>query len=178
MVPPRPRRRRVKGGLVLVALIGTGTIGQVHARMLADDPTVDPLVADLDERRATEVAAAVGATPRPLESVVHQDSALVIAAATEAHPALIRAGVTRGIPIFCETPLALDLAESYRLVAEIEASEVPFQLGFQRRFDTAYRDARRMVIDGELGTLYLVRLTANDHTPPPEAYIPRSGKVF
>jgi myo-inositol 2-dehydrogenase/D-chiro-inositol 1-dehydrogenase len=161
-----------------VALIGTGTIGQLHARVLAEDPSVDVLVADVDERRADEVAAMVGATPRPVESAVGEADALVIAAATDAHPALVRAGLERGIPVFCEKPLALDLAESYRLDAEIEASGIPFQLGFQRRFDAAYREARRMVVDGELGTLYLVRMTANDHTPPPESYIPRSGKVF
>jgi myo-inositol 2-dehydrogenase/D-chiro-inositol 1-dehydrogenase len=63
-------------------------------------------------------------------------------------------------------------------VDEIEGSGIPFQMGFQRRFDVAYREARRRVETGELGTLYLVRMTANDHTPPPEAYIPTSGKVF
>ena len=37
----------------------------------------------------------------------------------------------------------------------VEASGVPFQLGFQRRFDAGYREARRMVESGELGTVYV-----------------------
>ena len=161
-----------------VALIGTGRIGQLHARVLADDPGVELIVADIDQARAADVAASIGATARPTDAAVAAADALVIAAGTEAHPALIRAAVARGIPVFCEKPLALDLGESYRLVDEVEAAGIAFQLGFQRRFDTAYLEARRMVVDGDLGTVYLVRMTANDHTPPPEEYIPTSGKVF
>lgn len=65
-----------------------------------------------------------------------------------------------------------------RLVDEIEAAGIPFQLGFQRRFDAAYREARRMVEDGSLGTLYVVRLAGHDPEPPHEAYIPLSGGIF
>jgi myo-inositol 2-dehydrogenase/D-chiro-inositol 1-dehydrogenase len=161
-----------------VALIGTGRIGQLHARVLANDPGVELIVADIDQARAADVAAATGATLRSTDAAVATADALVIATATGSHPALIRAGVARGIPIFCEKPLSLDLDESYRLVDEVEAAGIAFQLGFQRRFDKAYLEARRMVIDGDLGTVYLVRMIGNDHTPPPEAYIPTSGKVF
>ncbi|MDP9272861.1 MAG: Gfo/Idh/MocA family oxidoreductase [Chloroflexota bacterium] len=162
-----------------LAQIGAGRIGELHASTLAAHPLVDELiVADLDSERAQRVAVAVGARAADPQSAMDAADALVIAAATDAHPALIRAGIARGIPIFSEKPLALDLEQSARLVAEIEASGVPFQLGFQRRFDAAYREARRMVLSGEIGRLYQVRMTANDHAPPPEAYIPTSGGLF
>jgi myo-inositol 2-dehydrogenase/D-chiro-inositol 1-dehydrogenase len=90
----------------------------------------------------------------------------------------VREAVARGLPTFCEKPLAFDLAETKDLVATIEASGVPVQVGFQRRFDPAYLEARRLVETGELGTVYLVRLIAHDHTPPPDAYIPVSGGLF
>ncbi len=89
----------------------------------------------------------------------------MIAASSAAHPELIRAGIARGIPVFCEKPLATGLEETKRLVDEIEASGIPFQLGFQRRFDAAYREARRLVVDGSLGTLYVVRLAGHDPAP-------------
>jgi myo-inositol 2-dehydrogenase/D-chiro-inositol 1-dehydrogenase len=162
-----------------VAQIGAGRIGELHAATLAGHPLVDELiVADLDQGRAERVAAAVGARVADTETAMDAADALVIAAATNAHPALIRAGLARGIPIFSEKPLALDLAESARLVGEIEASGASFQLGFQRRFDIAYTEARRLVLSGEIGRLYQVRMTANDHMPPPEAYIPTSGGLF
>ncbi len=55
---------------------------------------------------------------------------------------------------------------------------MPFQLGFQRRFDAGYREARRMVESGELGTVYVVRLAGHDPAPPHESYIPASGGLF
>ena len=34
------------------------------------------------------------------------------------------------------------------------------------------------IASGEMGTVYLVRLIAHDHEPPPDAYIPVSGGLF
>ena len=86
--------------------------------------------------------------------------------------------IGRGLPTFCEKPLAADLDDTLAVADEIERSGVPFQLGFQRRFDPGYREARRLVETGELGTLYAVRLAGHDPAPPHEAYIPQSGGLF
>jgi myo-inositol 2-dehydrogenase / D-chiro-inositol 1-dehydrogenase len=163
-----------------VALIGAGRIGALHARLLRGADGVDELtVADAVPARAHEVAAGVGATTAPsIDAALDGADAVVIAAATDAHAELVRAAIARGVPTFCEKPLALDLGDSIGLAAEIEASGVPFQLGFQRRFDAGYREARRLVESGELGTIYEVRLAGHDPAPPHEAYIPASGGLF
>ena len=162
-----------------IALIGAGRIGALHAatlgRLLAPGELV---LADLDAERARAVAAAVGAEAADAEEAIAGADAVVISASSNAHPELIRAGIGRQIPVFCEKPLATTLEETIRLVDEIEASGIPFQLGFQRRFDAGYVEARRRRLAGDLGTVYLVRMVASDHAPPPEAYIPTSGKVF
>jgi myo-inositol 2-dehydrogenase/D-chiro-inositol 1-dehydrogenase len=163
-----------------IALIGAGRIGRLHAGLLAETPGVDGLVvADIDAARAAEVAAEAGATAAPtIDVALEAVDAVVIAAATDAHAALIRASIGRGLPTFCEKPLAFSLDETIAVAAEIERSGVPFQLGFQRRFDAAYMEARRLVESGELGTLYAVRLAGHDPAPPHEAYIPASGGLF
>ena len=162
-----------------VAQLGVGRIGAIHAetlgRLLAPGELV---LADLDAERARALAAAVGAEAADIEEAIAGADALVIAASSNAHPELIRAGIGRQIPVFCEKPLATTLEETIRLVDEIEASGIRFQLGFQRRFDAGYVEGRRRRLAGDLGTLYLVRMVASDHAPPPEAYIPTSGKVF
>jgi myo-inositol 2-dehydrogenase/D-chiro-inositol 1-dehydrogenase len=163
-----------------IALIGAGRIGQLHARLLSATPGVDGLiVADADLERATAVAATVGATMAgsPEESLDKAD-AVVIAAATNAHADLIRAAIGRGLPTFCEKPLADDLAATLSVAAAIADAGATFQLGFQRRFDPAYREARRLVESGELGTIYAIRLAGHDPAPPHEAYIPASGGLF
>lgn len=164
---------------MLIAQLGAGRIGAMHAEILGE--LVEPgslIVADVDLARARAVADAVGAEASEIGPAIARAGALVIAASSTAHPELIRAGIARGIPIFCEKPLATDLTETRALVEEIEASGIPFQLGFQRRFDAGYREARRLVEDGSLGTLYVVRLAGHDPAPPHEAYIPQSGGIF
>ena len=162
-----------------LAQIGVGRIGQLHAQVLANHPAVEGLIlADVDEARARDVAAGLGASAAEVDDAIGAADGLVIAAATNAHADLIRRGLARRIPIFCEKPLALDLGETAHLVDEIEASGIAFQLGFQRRFDPAYQEARRRVMSGKIGRLYQARMIATDHTPPPEAYIPTSGGFF
>ena len=162
-----------------IALLGAGRIGQMHARLLAASPGVELLVADVDVARAAEVARPVGATAIPtIDGALDRAEAIVIAAATDAHAALIRAGADRRLPVFCEKPIALDLAETRRVVEHAEAAGVPLQIGFQRRFDPAYREARRLIATGALGTLYLIRLAGHDPAPPHEAYIPVSGGLL
>ncbi len=170
-----------KGGPTLrISLLGAGSIGALHASLLAETPGVDEvLVADLDLARAQRVAAKVGATAvATVQDAIERADALVIAASTNAHPELIRSGLARRLPTFCEKPLASTLEETVALVDEAERAGSPVQVGFQRRFDPAYREARRLVASGELGTVYLVRLIAHDHEPPPESYIPVSGGLF
>ncbi len=163
-----------------VALIGAGRIGTMHARLLAATPGVDRLiVADADTARAEEVARSVGADSMPsIDAALDATDATVIAAATSAHAELIRASIGRGRPTFCEKPLSGDLDDTIALAAEIDESGVPFQLGFQRRFDAGYAEARRKVESSELGTLYAIRLAGHDPAPPHESYIPQSGGLF
>jgi myo-inositol 2-dehydrogenase/D-chiro-inositol 1-dehydrogenase len=163
-----------------VALLGAGRIGQLHARLLSATPGIDELiVADAAPGRAEEVAKEVGArAAASLETALDAADAVVIAAATTAHADLIRAAIGRGLPTFCEKPLAEDLEATLAVAATINTSGVPFQLGFQRRYDPAYREARRLVESGELGTLYAFRLAGHDPAPPHESYIPQSGGLF
>jgi myo-inositol 2-dehydrogenase/D-chiro-inositol 1-dehydrogenase len=163
-----------------VALIGAGRIGSLHASVLAGHDLVgDLIVVDDDGQRAREIAGVVGATVgETTDDALERADAVVIAAPTDAHADLIRRAVRRGLPTFCEKPLAQDLPTTLDVAAEIERSGAPFQLGFQRRFDVAYAEAHRLVETGELGTLYSVTLTAHDHEPPPESYIPGSGGLF
>lgn len=163
-----------------VALLGAGRIGRLHARLLRETPGVDEVViADVDPARAAEVAAETGVTAgTSIADTIAAADATVIAAATTAHPELIRASLAAGKPTFCEKPLAPDLDATIAIAADIDRSGIPFQLGFQRRFDPAYREARRLVETGELGTLYAVRLAGHDPEPAHEAYIAQSGGLF
>lgn len=164
-----------------IGLVGTGRIGAFHAATLKGLPAVDQVVVtDSDASRAEAVAKDL-----QLEYAADVDALLdagvdgfAIAASTSAHPELIRRALAAGLPTFCEKPLAQNLAETERLVDEVEAAGVPVHIGFQRRFDVGYRAAAAKVAAGELGWLHLIRANTNDAAPPPEEYIPTSGGFF
>jgi myo-inositol 2-dehydrogenase / D-chiro-inositol 1-dehydrogenase len=165
---------------VKIALIGAGRIGRLHAGLLSATPGVDAVViADALADRAADVAAVVGARAEPsIDAAIEQADAVVIAAATDAHAELILKSIGAGKPTFCEKPLAVDLPATLDVARRVDASGVPFQLGFQRRFDAGYTEAKRRLDDGELGTLYVARLAGHDPAPPHESYIPASGGLF
>jgi len=165
--------------IVRIALLGAGRMGHLHGRLLASQPDVSLVVHDVDAARATDLAAAThGTVAASADEALGQADAAVIAASTDAHAALVRQAVERNLPTFCEKPLAFDLPGTRDLVDQVARSRVAVQVGFQRRFDPAYVEARRLVESGELGTVYLVRLIAHDHEPPPDSYIPVSGGLF
>jgi myo-inositol 2-dehydrogenase/D-chiro-inositol 1-dehydrogenase len=173
---------------VRIGLIGLGRIGAFHARTLAAIPAVKELhVTDAVPGLADKVAAELVAsgTRAEMTPVTSPDDLLlsgvdgvVIASSTQTHAELIRAYVDRGIPTFCEKPVAASAAEALALRDELAGTDVAIQIGFPRRFDAAYVAAREDLLAGRLGTVHTVRSTTLDPAPPPAAYIRVSGGIF
>jgi myo-inositol 2-dehydrogenase / D-chiro-inositol 1-dehydrogenase len=164
-----------------IGLAGVGRIGAFHADTLRRHPAVtELLVADADPARAEQVAQALEVTGLPSPAALFDAGldALVIAAATDAHAELILAALDAGLPVFCEKPVAPDLAGTLAVVDRVAASTVPVQIGFQRRFDAGYVAAREAVLGGELGWLHTVRGGTLDPAPPPPGYVASSGGLF
>lgn len=162
-----------------VGLIGAGRIGAGHAEVLRDHPEVDRLlVADALPERAADLAVKLGVEQADVNDVLVSVDAVVVAAATSAHPDLVRAALRRGLPVFCEKPIAADLATSTALAAEVTGSGVPTQIGFQRRFDAGYVAARSALLAGALGELRRVHAVTADPVPPPTDYVAVSGGIF
>ncbi|MEU9732951.1 Gfo/Idh/MocA family oxidoreductase [Streptomyces sp. NPDC048002] len=164
-----------------IGILGLGRIGAFHAETLSGLDAVDSLVltdpfADAAKSAAERFGGEVVDSPEALFSA--GVDGIVVAAATDAHPALIRAGVEAGVPVFCEKPVAGSIAEAVRVLRAVEGSGVPVQIGFNRRFDAGFAAARAAVRAGELGDLHTVRSTTLDPAPPPAAYIAASGGIF
>ncbi|WP_030812202.1 Gfo/Idh/MocA family oxidoreductase [Streptomyces sp. NRRL F-2799] len=164
-----------------IGILGLGRIGAFHAESLsALDAVTSLVVADPVAESAKAAAERYGAqvADSPAALLAAGVDGLVIAAATDAHPALIRAGVTAGVPVFCEKPVARTIAEGAAVLDAVRDSGVPIQIGFNRRFDAGFMAARAAVRSGELGKLHTVRSTTLDPAPPPAAYVAASGGIF
>lgn len=164
-----------------IGLAGAGRIGAMHAEVLARiDEIAEVVIADVVADRAQEVAAKTeGVAVETVEALFDSGlDAVVIAAATDAHAPLITKAVSRGMPVFCEKPVASDTAGTLHVVRAVEGSGVPVQIGFQRRFDPGYRQAREAVQSGRLGWIHTLRSCTLDVAPPPADYVARSGGIY
>lgn len=164
-----------------VGLLGAGRIGEFHATTLRDHPLVERLLlGDLDGCRAEALADKLGvlAASGPAEVLDADLDAVVIAASTSAHEELVGQAAERGLPVFCEKPVALDVAGTRAALDRVARAGVPLQVGFQRRFDAGYRRAHQSLRDGAVGTLHAVRMVGADPAPPHPSYLPTSGGIF
>lgn len=165
-------------------IIGAGRIGRVHAASLAHRVTGARLAAITDlYMEAAQQAAVDFDIPRvyadPQEML--QDPALdavVICSSTDTHSALIQAAAAAGKQIFCEKPIALNLADIDAALVAVEQAGVKLQIGFNRRFDPNFRHIQEQVAAGAVGTPHLVLITSRDPAPPPISYIQVSGGIF
>ncbi|HXJ65055.1 MAG TPA: Gfo/Idh/MocA family oxidoreductase [Actinomycetota bacterium] len=162
-----------------IGVIGVGRMGRVHAATLRSVEEVDVTIADADGDLARRIGDELGVeVASDVDGLIASSDAVVIAAATDAHAPLIHAAADAGIATFCEKPISLDLDSTADAVAHVERSGIPFQMGFQRRFDPGYCAASELVRGGGIGTVYVVRMAGHDPAPPHEAYIATSGGIF
>jgi myo-inositol 2-dehydrogenase/D-chiro-inositol 1-dehydrogenase len=166
-----------------IVVIGVGRIGRMHAELLARRvPGVSvSAVYDAHEPTARTIGDALGVpVAASIEEVLSAPDvdAVAICTSTDTHADLIVAAARAGKAIFCEKPVSLDLPEVERALSAVDEAGVPFQIGFNRRFDPAHASVRSAVAAGELGDPQLVRITSRDPAPPPVEYIRVSGGIF
>jgi myo-inositol 2-dehydrogenase / D-chiro-inositol 1-dehydrogenase len=173
----------MKNDRISVALLGAGRIGQEHAKNLAALPQVEVVVVCDPRIESAEavrpLVRAKDVTPSPEEAVNRKDvDAVIICTPTDTHAALIEVAAETGKAIFCEKPVALDLTRTQQALATVAEKGVPFQIGFQRRFDLGYAEAKRRIEAGVLGRLDQFRTVGRDPAPPPKEYLAKSGGLF
>jgi len=170
--------------IIRFGVIGAGRIGKIHAENLAlripgatvlaiADPAFDQAQATAEKLQIPRVYADCRA--------ILQDSdidAVAICSSTDTHAQLIIEAAKNGKHIFCEKPIAYDLAKIDAALKAVEEAGVTLQIGFNRRFDPNFRAVRQRVVNGDVGDLHLVRITSRDPAPPPVEYVKVSGGMF
>jgi scyllo-inositol 2-dehydrogenase (NAD+) len=153
---------------IKIGLIGAGRMGKVFAHTLAFNvPEADLVaIADHHPELAQEAAARYNAPSwyadyRPL--LERKDiEAVVVATSTATHVEVAVAAAAAGKQIFCEKPLALDLAGNDVVIEAARQAGVRLQVGLNRHFDPAYVAAKQMIDDGKIGTPVMIKLVGRD----------------
>ena len=166
-----------------IGVLGVGRIGRMHAELLERQVPGAAVTAVYDayEPAAREVSARLGvpAAESAEELIAAADvDAVAICTPTGFHAPQMVAAAKAGKAIFCEKPVSLDLATVDAALAAVEAAGVPFQIGFNRRFDPAHAAVAAAVADGTVGEPHLARITSRDPDPPPLDYARSSGGLF
>ncbi|MFT0533036.1 inositol 2-dehydrogenase [Castellaniella hirudinis] len=165
-----------------VALFGAGRIGGIHAANLAGLPGVQlKYISDPFAEAARRLAEKYGARADAHPDAIFQDpavSAIIIGTPTTTHSALIQQAAAAGKHIFCEKPVDLSTARAQECAEAVAKAGVACMIGFQRRFDPSFSEAKRRLDDGEIGTPEMLVITSRDCAPPPIDYIRSSGGIF
>ena len=130
-----------------LAVVGVGSVGQHHARILAAMPYVELVgLADIKPERANEVAAKHGTTPfTNAMDLVGKVDAVSIATPTVSHVEVALPFVESGTGILIEKPMAATMDDANRLVAAAEARGATIAVGHTERFNPAVAAAMPMV---------------------------------
>src|SRR3954469_20758868 len=133
--------RNVRDVTVRVGFLGAGLIATYHSKSLhVSGAEVEWAgVFDPDRARAEDFARASGASVcGSEEEVLDGCDAVYVCTWTAEHPRLVEAAAARGLAVFCEKPLATDLAGARQMSAAVEAAGVVNQVGLVLRHSPAF----------------------------------------
>lgn len=167
--------------MITIAVLGTGRIGTMHADAIAAHPRAQlGPVFDVYEPSAMAVSERLGVPVSTPEKIFAADSvdAVLVASATPTHADFIEQAVAAGKPILCEKPIDLSLERVNACAKVIAGSDVPVQIGFNRRFDPGHRAAYDAVRAGKIGELHQVIITSRDPELPPRSYMEQAGGLL
>lgn len=126
-----------------VGVIGAGSLGYHHVRLLRDMPNVAFAgFYDIDATRAATVQAELGATAAPsLTALLDRVDAVTVVVPTPAHHAVAKQALARGVHVLIEKPITTSLDEADDLLATARATRALVQTGHVERFNRAIRAA-------------------------------------
>ena len=136
-----------------------GLVGE--ARLLA--------VSDADRTTRERVAKDLGAaSAESVDALLARPDvrAVVVASPKRFHEEHAIAAARAGKDVFLEKPMATSTEGADRVIAAARDAGVRLQIGFQRRYDSAYAEARRLVLSGGLGRPLFYRCVNRDREAP------------
>ncbi|MBI4195990.1 MAG: Gfo/Idh/MocA family oxidoreductase [Betaproteobacteria bacterium] len=139
-----------------IAVIGSGRIGTLRARLAAKHPAVGFLaITDLDPERARALAEQTGAdfhSRNNLEAIERPEVNAVFVSTPEGeHAAPVRRALELGKPVLVEKPIALSLEDADAILETLRQTGGHLRVGYSRRFKECFLRAKEQMVHGRLG---------------------------
>ena len=150
-------------------LVGYKFMGKAHSNAIARLPMFFDCGAEIgmkaicgrDEEWVAQAAKQLGWSgyETSWEALVKRDDIDIIdiTAPSNMHKVIAIAAAENGKHVFCEKPLALNLADAREMLETVQKAGVKHQIGFNYRFAPAIQLAKKIIDDGKLGTIRHVR---------------------
>ncbi|MEM1506964.1 MAG: Gfo/Idh/MocA family oxidoreductase [Candidatus Bathyarchaeia archaeon] len=142
-----------------VGFIGCGGIAITHAERLKTLEEVRMVAfADITEERAKAMADKYGGRwYSDWHEMLNKEKLgiVYICLPPFAHTDEVIVAAEKGIHVFIEKPIALDMKTAKEMVRSIEKNDVKSQVGYNCRFGYAIEEAKRLVSSGEAGEVGL-----------------------
>jgi myo-inositol 2-dehydrogenase/D-chiro-inositol 1-dehydrogenase len=151
-----------------VGFLGGGFIAHYHGKMLhrSGADVEIAMVHDPDTTKGAAFAAASGAAIAASEDeLLSSVDAVYVCTWTAEHPRLVIEAARRGLPVFCEKPLAVDLAGATAMRDAVADAGVVNQVGLVLRDSPAFLTLRRLVNAPESGRVMSVVFRDDQYLP-------------
>lgn len=170
--------------MINIALVGIGRIGLVHAETINKKLSgkvnlslfVDTVSKDLEDK-AKQYNAKYS---RSLDECLSDSSidAVILCTPTNTHTESIIKTLNAGKHIFCEKPIATNIADHLKVIEASKKSDKKLMVGFNRRFDHNYKAIKDRIDLGEIGNIQLIKLTNYDSPFPNIEFLKTSGGIY
>jgi myo-inositol 2-dehydrogenase/D-chiro-inositol 1-dehydrogenase len=157
-----------------ICLIGAGRAGMIHAmnyKNRVDGAAMAAVVDPFEEacRTACQTLGIERYYTDYREALTQEDiDAIIVASPTKFHREIVVAAAEAGKHILCEKPMAMNEAECEEMIAAAEKNGVILQLGFMRRFDESFMQAKEAIDSGAIGEIVHIRSLTRGPSKPHE----------
>jgi predicted dehydrogenase len=139
-----------------IAVVGSGRIGTLRARLAAKHPSVGFLaISDQDPARARALAEQTGADfhSGSNDEVISRPEVTAVFVSTPEgeHAAPVKKALELGKPVLVEKPLALTLADADDILDTWRKTGGNLRVGYSRRFKECFLRAKEQMIHKRLG---------------------------
>ena len=155
-----------------ICLVGAGRAGMIHAQNFAHR---------IENARITAVVDVVAEAAKASAGLLGCDKAytdyrqaleetaidaVIVASPTDIHKSIVQYFAAAGKHIFCEKPMGMNVADCDEMVAACKHNHVKLQIGFMRRHDMSFKDAKRLLDEGAIGDLVQIHSSTRGPSKP------------
>lgn len=166
-----------------IAVIGLGRMGKIHLKNLLQAiphanvvVVADPVYPEETFKKEYPGLNFIKDAEEAITST--EVDAVVIATPTSTHASLVEQCITNDKHVFCEKPLDLSLEITKTLLQKAENAAISLMIGFNRRFDPDFMQARKSISEGKIGNPQIVKITNRDPALPNIEFVKTSGGMF